>query len=235
VKRAAEKSGLAPFSPDALAALVPLLACPACGDGDAALAIRADALACGRCKARWPLYKSGAATIPWLFRDAEAVRLEWRARFNGFLQTSAADSKRLEQALRERGVNALAAERLATLHGAKEARKKQVSELLAPLKLGAPRTQPNLDRTGLLHSKLPKQQALLSYYGNIFRDWSWDNGESESQLECVRRVLPSAFKAGKALTLGAGACRLSYDLHRELGAELSWTSFRRASRRVRAP
>jgi SAM-dependent methyltransferase len=75
----------------------------------------------------------------------------------------------------------------------------------------------------VLHGKLPKRHGLTSYYDNLFRDWSWENGENESLAECVRRMLHHrpAFRAGKLLTLGAGAGRLSYDLHRRYSPELS--------------
>jgi uncharacterized protein YbaR (Trm112 family) len=206
-----------------LAALVPLLVCPSCRDSTASLTLRVDRLLCRRCKTSFPVYRNGPAVVPWLFRDPEAVRLEWRARFNGFRHANASEQSRLEAALNENRRNKAVAERLTRLIDARETQRKQVMELLAPLKLGAPRTHPNLDRAGALHGKLPKQQGLVSYYANIFRDWSWDNSENDSLLETVRRVLRSQgnFRAGKLVTLGAGACRLSYDLHREYCPDLS--------------
>ena len=64
---------------------------------------------------------------------------------------------------------------------------------------------------------------MTSYYSNVFRDWSWDNGENAKLFECVGCVLQSeaAFVSGKMLTLGAGAGRLSYDLHRHYRPEAS--------------
>ena len=57
----------------------------------------------------------------------------------------------------------------------------------------------------------------------MLRDWAWESVENDSRFECVREVLPErkAFKAGKLLTLGAGACRLAYDLHLRYAPELS--------------
>src|SRR5882672_10935177 len=100
-----------PGGHDPLAALGALLACPACGDA-AGLARRTDHFACGACKARFPVYKSGAAQVPWLFRDPEAARLEWRARFNGFLHANAVECSRHEAALRDRRLTKLSAERI---------------------------------------------------------------------------------------------------------------------------
>jgi hypothetical protein len=151
------------------------------------------------------------------------VLLEWRARFNSFLHVNSARQARLKQTLQDTLRSKAAGERLMQLLLALEAQKKEVVSLLAPLNLGAPRAESKLDRSGLLHRKLPRQHGLLSYSNNVFRDWSWENGQNERLFECVGRTLQTAtdFRAGHMLTLGAGACRLSYDLHRHYRPELS--------------
>jgi hypothetical protein len=206
-----------------LAAFAPLLVCPACRGEIEELALRGDTLLCRQCDARLPLYKNGAVTIPWLFRDSEGALLEWRARFNSYLHASTSELERLHAALADARCTKSAAVRIKHVAQAKEAQRRQIFELLAPLGLDAPRTRPALDRAGVLHAKLPRQQGLLSYYDNIFRDWAWNNGENEQLLDCVVRVLAAvpAYKAGKVLTLGAGACRLPYDFHRRFRPELS--------------
>jgi hypothetical protein len=207
---------------DAPAALAPLLACASCGRQDAVLSLRAESFVCGECKTRFPTFKSGNAQIPWLFRDPEAVLLEWRSRFNSFLHVNSSRQARLKRTLQDTLRSKAAGERLTRLLHALDAQKKEVVNLLAPLNLGAPRADSKLDRSGLLHRKLPRQHGLLSYSNNVFRDWSWENGENEKRFECVGRTLQAArFKAGRMLTLGAGACRLSYDLHRHYRPELS--------------
>jgi len=213
---------------DALASLVPLLACPACKRPDAALAARAEQLVCSSCKALFPIYKSGAARIPWLFRDPEAARLEWRSRYQGFLHASSAEQTRLEQALGETRRRKSAAARIGALLEARAAQRKEVVELLGPLALGAVRAHPSLDRTGALHARLPARRDRAMATELLFRDWSWDNLESESLVESVRHVAQGnpklgspTLEAGKMLTLGAGACRLSHDLHRLCAAQLS--------------
>jgi SAM-dependent methyltransferase len=58
--------------------------------------------------------------------------------------------------------------------------------------------------------------ALLKYIYYLYRDWGWPsepNGENEHAIEVVEAVLEQPF-VGRTLVLGAGACRLSYDLHR---------------------
>jgi hypothetical protein len=75
----------------------------------------------------------------------------------------------------------------------------------------------------VLHDRLPQRDGLASDYDSLLRDWGWESVENDSRVECVREVLPErkVFKAGKLLTLGAGACRLAYDLHLRYAPELS--------------
>ncbi len=64
---------------------------------------------------------------------------------------------------------------------------------------------------------LPRGVVEYSYY--LFRDWGWrgpDLRENEEALEALRAVAPGAL--GRVLVLGAGGCRLAYDLHRHCGA-----------------
>jgi hypothetical protein len=207
-----------------LAAAAPLLACPACRSELTELALRGDSvLACRQCDARFPLYRDGGNVIPWLFRDAEGVLLEWRARFNGYLHASSAEQARLQAALGDAHCSRAAAARIRLVVEAKEAQRRQIFELLAPLGLDSPRGTAALDRSGLLHGRLPRQQGLMSYYDNVFRDWAWENGENERLLGCIEQVLQAlpGYSPGKVLTLGAGAARLPYDFHRRYRPELS--------------
>jgi hypothetical protein len=204
---------------------ISLLACPACRSEEPGLALRGDAFHCRQCEARFPLYKNGAHTIPWVFRDPDGALLEWRARFNSYLHSSTAEQTRLSGALADPHCSRAAAARISAVRKAKEAQRRQIFELLAPLGLDTPRNSTALDRSGLLHGKLPRQQGLVSYYDNVFRDWAWNNGENDSMLECLSRVVESVpgYRAGKVLTLGGGAGRLSYDFHRRFAPEVSIT------------
>lgn len=218
VPRSADAAGAA------LAAIAPLLACAACRSELDPLVPRGDSLlVCRQCGTRFPLYRSGGAVIPWLFRDPDGALLEWRARFNSYLHASSSEQARLQATLQDPHCTKAAAARIAPVAKAKEAQRRQIFELLAPLGLDVPRSSATLDRSGLLHRKLPRQQGLLSYYDNVFRDWAWENGENEQILECVTRALQAVpdYSAGKVLTLGAGAGRLPYDFHRRFKPELS--------------
>jgi len=62
--------------------------------------------------------------------------------------------------------------------------------------------------------------SLLTNVHFLFRDWGWppgSNDENAQTLAAVRRIL-GAGPIGNTLVLGAGACRLASDLHRDCGA-----------------
>lgn len=65
--------------------------------------------------------------------------------------------------------------------------------------------------------------ATLDYLPYLYRDWGWPpepDGESERALALVDRVLEGRCP-GRVLVMGAGACRLAYELHhRYADAEL---------------
>jgi hypothetical protein len=208
------RAGAEPTRFDTLRLLAPLLECPRCRHTAGTLAARADHFVCPSCKTAFPIFRSGAARIPWLFRDPEAVRLEWSSRYSGFLHAISAEKSRLELALGETRRRKSAAARIQAQLQARDAQRKSIMDLLGPLALGVPRGS-RLDRPGVLHPAA-KRGAATSRCDAIFRDWSWDSGENDSLAECLRSVLRKrrAYAPTRMLTLGAGACRLAYDLHR---------------------
>lgn len=207
----------------ALANLLAILSCPNCGERVKALAAGAEVLDCLHCGSSYSIIESGAARIPWLFADPDNVFQEWKARFNGFLCSNLAEQARLKRALRDERIGLTSRDRITGLLRARETHREQIWELLTPLQFGAIDFAGDGEPANILRSKLPKNHGLLSYYSNIFRDWAWENGENDHLLGAVDELLPaeSAGDFGKVLTLGAGACRLSYDLHRKYGSELS--------------
>ena len=57
------------------------------------------------------------------------------------------------------------------------------------------------------------------YISCLFRDWAWPDGQDEENaraLAAIRRVT-GGDDLGRTLVLGAGGCRLAYDLHRRGG------------------
>ena len=63
-------------------------------------------------------------------------------------------------------------------------------------------------------------RGVVEYLQFLYRDWGWEragNRENELALDAIRKIL-SPDDLGLTLVLGAGACRLAYDLHRQCGA-----------------
>jgi SAM-dependent methyltransferase/DNA-directed RNA polymerase subunit RPC12/RpoP len=64
---------------------------------------------------------------------------------------------------------------------------------------------------------LPRGVVEYSYL--LYRDWAWEsagNRECQQSMDSIRSVVTTE-KLGQMLVVGAGACRLAYDLHRRLG------------------
>ncbi len=203
-----------------VSSLRPLLACPVCATARASLAAVSGELVCRRCAAHFPIYRCANAPIPWLFAEPDSARLEWKARFNGFLHANGIERERLRIARQASG-SARGRQRIGKLLQAHTAYRDQIARILAPLDLDG--IDWPADAASLLRGKLPGNQGLSSYLGNIFRDWSWNNGENEALIHAVDNVLSAdrRGKPGSVLTLGAGAGRLAYDLHRRYAPERS--------------
>jgi hypothetical protein len=207
----------------ALNSLIPLLECPACRT--CGLAVEGDDLACPGCAAHFPVLANAGHRLPWLFADPEASLLEWKSRFNGFLVVNDGERRALDAAAGVSDLGPLARQRIERLLRAKNDQRRRVAALLEPLGLEPARFEDVGDPTRLVQSKLPKSQGLVSYYANVLRDWAWDTPENQAALEAVEAVLAPAFAdrdgPERLLHLGAGACRLPYDLHRRLAPRLS--------------
>jgi hypothetical protein len=74
-----------------------------------------------------------------------------------------------------------------------------------------------------LRTRMPVDQGIHTYYANIHRDWSWGSTENTASLLQIKTVVKGGdgddSKLGDTLVLGAGACRLAYDIHMNLGTK----------------
>ena len=98
-----------------------------------------------------------------------------------------------------------------------------MAELLEPFGFGEIKFYDDGSPVDRSHMRLAANQGLTSYYQNIFRDWAWHNGENEELFSAVSDVLGKHGESAtrRLLTVGAGAGRLSLDLHRSWSPELS--------------
>jgi len=128
------------------------------------------------------------------------------------LHINKVEQHRLKEAKKDKRLSKIGQKRVAKLHEAKKLQVKQVLDLLSPLNLDVQEDELNKDPTRTLKTKVPKVQGLDSYYNNIFRDWTWENGENEELLNTIESVVTKDQVLKKVLTIGSGAGRLSYDI-----------------------
>lgn len=169
----------------------------------------------------FPAFDCGHAVIPWMYPDPDLAHLEWSARFKGFLQSATNEHNRLNHSLSEGQLTDTGRRRISTTLIAKREHRRQVAEILAPFDLDADVLVPAM--TELLADSLPRNQRLLSYADNVFRDWAWNNGENAALMNGIEGLLSADTREslGAVLTLGAGAGRLAYDVHLQYAPELS--------------
>lgn len=190
------------------------LACPTCCQPQAILKVNNDVLQCGQCSAKFPVFTCGSESVPWLFEEPNTNLQEWKARLNGFLHLNQLEQQRYKDALKDKRLSKLGEKRITKLLNATKQQISQIYSLLAPLNLDEKRETLN-NPISSSQSKTPKNQGLDSYYDNIFRDWAWGNGENDLLLDAIDSVLAGSKELGKVLTIGAGAGRLSYDIHQK--------------------
>lgn len=169
----------------------------------------------------YPVIDCGDAAIQWMYPDPKLAHLEWSARFKGFLQSATNEHNCLNHSLGEDQLGITGRRRISTTLLAKREHRRQVAEILAPFGLDSEVLVPAV--TELLAGSLPRNQRLLSYVDNVFRDWAWNNGENAALLNGIEGLLSADPREslGAVLTLGAGAGRLAYDIHMRYSPQLS--------------
>jgi len=185
-----------------------LLACPRCDKTP--LTADDSALRCGACRIEFPLVNG----IPWLFAEPQAALGEWRSRWHFALQQLGQDASRLDHELKNEALRPLTRRRLERYRKALESHRRSLQKLLKPIDVQS--LQASRDTYLALRTRLPSDQGLNTYYANVHRDWSWGDEENDASLEQVRRVAGDSAELGRVLVLGAGACRLAYDLHMQM-------------------
>ena len=181
-----------------------LLACPRCAH---ALARHADSFRCASCGTEFPSLDG----IPWLFADPAASLGEWRDRLHRLLLELQRQADEIRAQLDAPDLLTSTRSRLKLLAQAWADHARRLQSLLAPLSLDT--KQASLEMQLALRTRLPPSQDLASYYVNLHRDWVWGDAENQASHQLIAQALESE-PLGRTLVLGAGACRLAYDLHR---------------------
>jgi SAM-dependent methyltransferase len=181
-----------------------------CARCAASLDVRAASVACARCLERYPR----VGRLPVLLPRAEAHVALWRQQ----LDLLATQGRHTQAALDETLAAELAMpsslpESQARLRRLAQGVREQLEDLSRWLEPALGGALPATEGVGL-------PRGVVEHLHFLYRDWGWDGGahrENERAVEAIREV-QSAGPFGRTLVLGAGACRLAYDLHRSCGA-----------------
>lgn len=152
--------------------------------------------------------------VPWLLPHARNSVLDWAAKLNHFQQILLQEVSQLE--LDAKKAQGKSKERLQRLHAAKKSFLVEVTTLFEPLIQTKIAAKESYDA---LLDRAPASQNLLSYEANIYRDWVWGEEENKLSRDFVLSLFPPDTK--KLCVLGAGACRLAYDIHLTLQPNIS--------------
>ena len=94
-----------------------------------------------------------------------------------------------------------------------------MSKNLAPLGLA----KVSVAEHKIFSSRRKVGQRLIEYYGNIARDWAWGIQENLQGVSLLRKAAQKSntdlASIKKILVIGAGACRLPYEVHRWIKPE----------------
>jgi hypothetical protein len=187
--------------PTGAASVLRQVQCPRCGAG---IDVQSAAIACPECKTPYPRLGS----VPILVPQPERYLLSCRRRLESLEEEVTRAIAKIREEMEGGDVLPLTRARC---RGMIEGMRRQLADVKAIVEPVLP--------SGLtvLEAEEPFREAPVSleYLPYLYRDWGWPpevDGENERAVETVLEVLGSA-PPGRTLVLGAGACRLPYELH----------------------
>jgi len=190
--------------------LIDFTACPRCDKSP--LSFEAETYRCTACKIDFPAIEG----IPWLFAEPDASLGDWRNRLHFALQQLSNESQRIKAELIEEDREALTRQRLEQQMKANEKHRNMLRRILTPVDIQS--SQASYESYLALRTRLPVDQGIATYYANIHRDWAWGDAENAASLEQIKAV-DDGGALGNTLVLGAGACRLAYDIHMQMDTD----------------
>ncbi|TQV86567.1 hypothetical protein [Aliikangiella coralliicola] len=153
--------------------------------------------------------------IPWLLRNPLHSMVDWSVKLNHFNQVLSDEIRQLNNEIKKAPKPTLA--RLQLLLKGKQAFQQSVSHLVSPILKAKVSSKPVYDA---LSDRAPHTQNLLSYESNLYRDWVW--GEEENQITAdILLEHTKDISTDSLLVLGAGSCRLAYDLHQAIAPKMT--------------
>jgi len=183
-------------------------ACPRCDKTP--LSEKDGGYRCSACKVIYP----SVGDIPWLFAEPDASLGEWRNRLHFSLQQLANESQRIRAELAAEKLGSLTMKRLEKQIEAIDEHRNILRKILEPVDIQS--MQASHESYLALRTRLPIDQGIQTYYANIHRDWSWGDVENAASIDEIKSIVGNEDLLGDTLILGAGACRLAYDIHMRL-------------------
>ena len=170
---------------------------------------RAPTIVCDRCGQEYPR----AGRIPVLLPRPDAHVALWRQQLTFVTMQGRRTLAGLEEQAAAEGLLPDTRARLLGLAQGVRDQAEEMATLVGPA-IGGP--VPASEAVALPRGA----DAPIQYLHYLYRDWGWQHeghDENQAALEAVREVIDPA-PLGRMLVLGAGGCRLPYDLHRLCGA-----------------
>jgi hypothetical protein len=187
-----------------------LCQCPRCGGQ---LAEGAEGPRCTACGTAFPTVSG----IPCLFRDADRELGEWRRQLGVYRALLQRGVDTMTEQLQGPDLLGATRKRLETLRAATVDNGERLIALLRAAGIVP------LDPPGGQVGDLESGFSIIEYYEHILRDWAWDAdvapgsvSENARARDLVLGALdedPQLRQLGRVAVLGAGGCRLAYDLH----------------------
>jgi len=177
------------------------VACPQCR---AATSVRAAEIRCQSCGQAYPRLGS----IPVLLKRPEEWLAIWRLQLGMLGQEGQDKLAQKEAELKSPGILPLVAARCrAMLQAAKD----EANDVIAVLDPLIPKNPPPMSDLAMKAIESPLRRVQ-----HLCRDWGWEGGKSRENEEAISSLgdVIEGGSLGQVLVLGAGACRLAYDLHR---------------------
>lgn len=184
-----------------------LLRCPTCA---LRLPLEAAGKGCSECR-RVGLAIDG---IPVLAGDPRAMRDDWGTQLREFsTETQTTRDKVLAQ-LAGQDLHPRTRARLERVHDALGQHQRWIEALFEGAGIEPRAAAPDTA------ARVPGEGVVTAYFDQVHRDWGWheDTEEITTALEVVLEVVGDQ-RPRRMLVLGAGGCRLPYELHRALGVE----------------
>jgi hypothetical protein len=188
-----------------VSSLLDLCLCPKCGGS---LGDRDDVVRCAGCQAAYPKVQG----IPCLSADAHAWLADWKRQAGVYQKLLERGAALMDEQLQRFDLLPATRQRLERLRAATAENGARVLDLFRGG--GITPEGGDLSEEGF---------SLIEYYDHLLRDWAWDEESQENvrSRDLVLQVLGEDRRLGRMLVLGAGGCRLAYDVHNRCKPDLT--------------